>query len=723
MVTATSLTKWAAAVAALMMAHQVAAKAVRDSFFLTVMPASDLPSMVMAAAAISVGAVPIYARLMARYGPARVVPIGFVLSTAAHLAEWTSATLTPTLAVLVYLHVAALGALLLSGFWSLASETFDPITAKRSYGRIAASGTLGGVAGGIAAERIAAGLPADAVLLLLAGLHGACATLVLMRRREDRVTEDEDPGPALGFSGLRAVPHLKPIAAVVLLGTASASILDYLFKSQAAGHFEGNALLRFFAIFYVVTQIVTFLLQTVVTSRALSKRGVGGTIGALPLSVGAGGIAAIFLPALPLFAVARGLETVIRGSLFRSGYELLFNPMGPAEKRRAKAFLDVACDRAGDAIGAGIVQLSLILIPAFLVSELLGVVICLSFTSLWLAGRLNAFYARQIERRLVDRAEWIRDDVDVTGWATQQRSIGTLPRATASSQARGPDLPEIDRATRLFAVLRSGDRAAILRTISAPDTTLEAAHVAQVIALLAWNDVCRDVQALLVRLGPAHVGLLVDHLLSQDVDFAIRRRLPRVLGHLPSARALDGLMAGLDDPRFEVRYRCSRAIDRVLLHEPALTVDRERIFAALGRELDVPDSIGRSYAVIDVDDAPDPDASFAAEARTSRRVEYVFSLLAAVLPRDPLKAAYRAVHTDDRLLRGLALDYLNGVLPGELRPSFWSLLDVDAKAIHSSPALDDAARTADRARLTASASDAPGQSDPPRTATPPSEED
>ena len=41
----------------------------------------------------------------------------------------------------------------------------------------------------------------------------------------------------------------------------------------------------------------------------------------------------------------------------------------------------------------------------------------------------------------------------------------------------------------------------------------------------------------------------------------------------------------------------------------------------------------------------------------------MFSLLAIVLPREPLKVAFRALHSDDRILRGLALEYLGTSLP------------------------------------------------------------
>ena len=52
-------------------------------------------------------------------------------------------------AVAVYIHVVSLGAVITSGFWSVINEQLDPYTAKQNFGRIAAAGTGGGVAGGI----------------------------------------------------------------------------------------------------------------------------------------------------------------------------------------------------------------------------------------------------------------------------------------------------------------------------------------------------------------------------------------------------------------------------------------------------------------------------------------------------------------------------------------------------------------------------------------------
>jgi hypothetical protein len=79
----------------------------------------------------------------------------FAVSAIGHAAEWSVYDAGRLIVVVIYLHLAGASALLLSGFWSLVAERFDPAGARASYGRIAAAGTFGGVIGSLAAERIA----------------------------------------------------------------------------------------------------------------------------------------------------------------------------------------------------------------------------------------------------------------------------------------------------------------------------------------------------------------------------------------------------------------------------------------------------------------------------------------------------------------------------------------------------------------------------------------
>ena len=57
-------------------------------------------------------------------------------------------------------------------------------------------------------------------------------------------------------------------------------------------------------------------------------------------------------------------------------------------------------------------------------------------------------------------------------------------------------------------------------------------------------------------------------------------------------------------------------------------------------------------------------------------VEHVFTLLSLVLDREPMQIASRALHSEDRALIGTALEYLETVLPEDLRRALWKQLQV-----------------------------------------------
>jgi hypothetical protein len=74
--------------------------------------------------------------------------------------------------------------------------------------------------------------------------------------------------------------------------------------------------------------------------------------------------------------------------------------------------------------------------------------------------------------------------------------------------------------------------------------------------------------------------------------------------------------------------------------------------------------------------------------RANRSLEHVFTLLALALPREPLRIAFRGLYTDDPLLRGTALEYLETTLPPEIRRPLWPFLE------DNRPRRQDATRSA-----------------------------
>ncbi len=105
-----------------------------------------------------------------------------------------------------------------------------------------------------------------------------------------------DP-PRSGFRVLAEAPYLRNLAALVLLGTIGAALIDYLFKAQAVATFgRGEGLLRFFAIYYAATSLLTFVLQTSTSRLALDKLGLAVSAGTPSLALFAGSVGGLLAP-------------------------------------------------------------------------------------------------------------------------------------------------------------------------------------------------------------------------------------------------------------------------------------------------------------------------------------------------------------------------------------------------------------------------------------------
>src|SRR5262245_31643141 len=236
--------------AAALVAVQVGSNAARDALFLSFFPVTVLPYFVAASAVLSVPAAQASGRLLARFGPARVVPVVLCLAAALFFAERALLGQAPrAAAALLYVHASVLGALTISAFWSLLNERFDPYSAKPVMARVAAAATLGGLVGGAGAERAGALASPAALLLALAlvVLAGVAGAAVLARTMPVRARKQDPEDLGTGWAGIRQVPLLRHLAAVVVLAAVVAAFVDYVLKADAVAHFgKGEALVRFF---------------------------------------------------------------------------------------------------------------------------------------------------------------------------------------------------------------------------------------------------------------------------------------------------------------------------------------------------------------------------------------------------------------------------------------------------------------------------------------------
>jgi ATP:ADP antiporter, AAA family len=640
----------------LLVAQLVAAKATRDAFFLSNFPVTALPVVSGLTAALSLAGVIAFSRGMARRSPP--VTMRFVLAASAALlcAEWAVALSAPRLAALaVYAHVGVFGATLVSGFWSVINERFDPYTARHVIARIGTGASVGGVLGGFLTWRAAAIVGIPAVLPGLAALTLACLAALEALHRAGRsrlaAAADTVPGPRFSFSLIRRRPYLRNVALLVALGAAIEAALDYVLGAAATSRYApGEPLMSFFSLYHTAIGVFALVLQTTMTRWSLERLGLGGSLSLQPAMVAIGAAFAAVVPGVwPRFAL-RASQAVVRSSVFRSAYELLFTPLPVEEKRSTKALLDVGADRLGTIAGSSVVLLTLALTARAPVLLLL-LVSGLAVVMLVVTRRLQAGYVSALADSL--RAGTVHVDpgdvVDPTTRAMLTKAGPTPPpageeAAAASLESRGREVqPLLDAA----AALRSGDRDRIQGVLHDPAMALEL--VPLVVPLLARDDLFTDTVRVLRQMGTRCTGQLVDVLLDPQQDPVVRRRVPRVLKAIPSQRAVDGLLAALRDERFDVRYRSAQSLLRLRQRDRALSVPPAEGFAAALREL-------------------------RATTPSARGLDHVFGLLSLALPGEPLAVALRAWRATDGSLRGTALEYLQNVLPDGVSGALWPWL-------------------------------------------------
>jgi AAA family ATP:ADP antiporter len=707
-----------------MIATQVAGKAARDALFLSNYHISALPVMLVVSALLSIGAVLFAARAITLLGPARVIPWFFLTSAALLIGEWALAMRSPRLAsVLVYFHVATIGSILISGFWSIINESFDPRTARRSIARIVGGATLGGLFGGFLADEIGSRAGIQWVLPVVAGFHVVCAFLLFQFRRYGGA--EANPWRALlsprrreqsvesGFRVLRRVAYLRNLALIVLLGNAAATLIDFLFKARAVEKFVTSAeLVHFFAVFYTVVSVATVVVQAGMTRRLLERIGIANLVAIRPAVMTAGGLVTFPVLSLIGLGILRGVEAVLQSSLFRSGYELLFTPVVPNDKRATKTIIDVGADRMGDVVGGAVIRAVIFLPMAIADHVLVLIAIGISVVGFVIARALRRGYIRALEASLINRANALdikQDEILGTRTMLMESFAGLdltmsdggirldelrsaardapkeVPETVDEETPTAPLQPVSDPEIATLVALRSGNQKRIQAELRQTHA-LTPAVAAQVIALLAWDEVTGWASRALAKSAPSITGQLADRLLDANEDFAIRRRIPRILATCATPRSYDGLLAALGDKRFEVRFQSGRALARIHEQLPSLVTSRDGVYAAVLRETRVERTLWDDQRLID-----DPAANeslqidAALHTHTNRSMEHVFTLLSLVLPCAPLRISFKGLLTDDAVLRGTSLEYLESVLPKEIWTSLSPFLDQTPVARTATP--------------------------------------
>ena len=671
------------AVAALMIAQHIAGKATRDALFLSYFDVAQLPKLMMASAVLSVVAVVAMSRMLARHGPARLIPALFLASGVLLAGQWVLAELRPGLAAIaIYVHVAVLNSLVISGFWSVINERFDPYTARKVVPRLIAASTFGGLVGGLAASAVASLADTRSILLMLSVLHLVCAVGVhwLARGQPAHANRGGEPATSDMLGPLKRSALIRRMALLALLVATTAAVLDYILKAEASASLATEDLILFFSYFYTAVGLGTFLVQSAVGNKALKWLGLGGSMAAWPVAILVTGGVTLLLRSLVTVTLMRASANLLYNSFFRAGFELLYTPISPADKRTGKVLIDVGADRAGDLVG-GLLVMGILMLPAAPGSVLLTTAMVLAAICLALILVLQGGYVGQLadNLRLGQAAPGVpanfipsareslasaRTTMDRAGLLEEieglrrRRRPGQLPDPARPPPPDDRPVPAVGKAgpaasdpvIESIVALRSGDPHRLRLVLASRAMIPEL--LPHAIPLLADERVLGEALAAIGRVANPNAGQLADALLDPGQIPRVKRRLPLVLARSDSMVAVQGLLAALDDRDWQVRFRCAQGLQRLRRRRDALRGDPDTMLAKIEREVDELARWNRGRS--------------ADETLWSQRTEMVFLLLGALYDPVNLELSLTALRSDDRVLRGTALEYLENLLPAPL---------------------------------------------------------
>jgi hypothetical protein len=197
------------------------------------------------------------------------------------------------------------------------------------------------------------------------------------------------------------------------------------------------------------------------------------------------------------------------------------------------------------------------------------------------------------------------------------------------------------------------------------------------VRLLARDSLMADAVAALGRAGDKALSRLTHHLQDEACDFVVRRRIPRLLVDCKGGEANVALLASLSTTRFEVRYRAAVALTQ-RQRRGLFRVNQESekgIWSAIDMELRRDRPVWELQRLLDAEELSENDlVNHRLGVRGELSLEHVFRLMGLVLEPEPVRAAFNGLLHKDENLKSFALEYLEQVLPPDVRRRLWYLV-------------------------------------------------
>ena len=474
----------------------------RDALFLAKLPASRLPWMYLAIAAVSLITAHVQTALTRNITPRPALAASIATAGVVTGAFWLArGALGASGLYALYIWSGVLTTLVLVHFWGLLGDLFSITQAKRLYGMVGAGSVLGAIAGSGAAGALARALPANILLLVSAIGFLATAVMPLMFDKTSGGFVEGASEQASLLEDARYVarqPYALRVAVLLVVSTICVTLADYLFKSTVAAVIPAKQLGAWLGSVYFVLNLLSLGAQLGLVRLILRRFDLSAALMLLPALLGLGGVWLLIGGGLVAALVVKGADGTLRYSLHRTATELLFVPLGDESRRRTKAFLDIAGQRGGQTI-ASLAILAAAAAPAVLAIALVVL------AGLWIAG----------------------------AWNLRQHYLELFRKHLRQGRtALSTQFPELDVASleTLVAALDSQDDAEVIAALDVLERENKARLVPALILYHPSEQVVERALVLFCRAGRKSVVPVVDRLLEHES--------PRIRARAIAARSI-----------------------------------------------------------------------------------------------------------------------------------------------------------------------------------------
>jgi ATP/ADP translocase/HEAT repeat protein len=407
-------------------------KPVKISLFLEWLSLENLPWAYLLTALLIGFIVTLNTRLLNSMNRKLYVSSSFVVFIASFIAFWWLFRFNwKWLALIFWFWADVFTATSVTQFWILVHDTYKPRQAKRLIGFLVSGGLLGGISGALLASLLAKIIRTEDLLLICPFLLLISLGLVVLprgsriqqgkdERKRVKVDEEDKVSYRKSFQMFAQNRHLVVLSGIIASAIIVTTLIDFQFNSVVKQNFvELSQRTAFLGTFFTILLVFSFSLHVLTTNRILKNFGIQTAILISPIILLIGSVAVFFVPIMVLFYLVvflKGADKSLAHSLSLSVRELLYIPVAPDIKYKAKVFIDMFVNKLARGFAAVLLLVGVILFR-FEVKQISFLVIFIVLLWMGLNWRVTKEYMGIVKKNLQikwhDADRFISDRIDL----------------------------------------------------------------------------------------------------------------------------------------------------------------------------------------------------------------------------------------------------------------------------------------------------------------------